>query len=517
MSALLSWLQRERSSTRLAFLLQTASRLATAALALIWTRLLLQAMGVELNGLWLAFQAVATLGGLGDLGMGGAVGITTGRMLGQGNDEALRRFLASARALFLLLAAVAVAGVILLSPWMPRWLGLNPVADSGAILPLLAIAALGLVPIILNSYIGNVSYACGNLTWPIVPAFLLTQAALAAHLWLARGAAPLWMQYAPYALAAFITLVMVWWFVRVSHPPLAALFPLRADWSEWRLLAGQSFWMYFWGLGCAVYTTIGRLLVNKGFGAAQVPAYHNNYKVCELALFAISAASFVAMPKITRWLASAATEEKSRGVSEILRLNRVQIFLSCGAALAYLALNDLFIRLWFKGVGDFRVALSWQFAFALSLAITGAGDSAAQVSPRCCAAGLRVSGLAVAATALLNVALSYAAMKAGSILGIALATVLAQSFFTLWISRFVCRELGLSWAAWVWRSWLLPVLIVSGGYGARHALAWNIGWQAALLVAINLALLAAAVASSGLTFAFVREELAILRRIFGAR
>lgn len=510
MNALFSWLKRERSSTRLAFLLQTISRLATAGLALVWTRLLLQAMGVELNGLWLAFQAVATLGGLGDLGMGGAVGITTGRMLGQKDDDALQRFLAGARALFLLLAAVSAGGVLLLSPWLPQWLGLQSVAGSGSLTLLLALAALGFVPIVVNSYVGNVSYACGNLTWPIVPAFLLTQAALAAHWLLARAHAPLWMQYAPYVTAGIVTLLLAWWFVRLSHPALARLLPLRFGWDEWRTLAGQSFWMYLWGLGCAVYTTIGRLVINAGFGPALVPAYHNNYKVCELALFAISAASFAAMPKITRWLASTESGEQARGVSEILRLNRVQVLLSCAAALAYLAGNDLFIRLWFAGVGDLRVPLSWQFAFALSLAISGAGDAAVQVSPRCSASGLRISGLAVGATALINVVLSVAAMKAGSMFGIAMATVVAQTFFSLWISRYVCRELKLSWGAWVLRSWLAPVLITSAAFAARFWLDYQVWWQALLLVGIYLLLLGGAALAAGLTMGFVREELRIL-------
>jgi len=517
MNALISWLRRERSSTRLAFLLQTISRLATAGLALIWTRLLLQAMGVELNGLWLAFQAVATLGGLGDLGMGGAVGISTGRMLGQKDDDALQRFLAGARALFLLLAAVSAGGVLILSPWLPQWLGLHSVAGAGSLTLLLALAAFGFIPIILNSYLGNLSYACGNLTWPIIPAFLLTQAALATHWLLARAHAPLWMQYSAYVNAGIISLVLAWCFVRLSHPALARLWPLRFRWSEWRVLAGQSFWMYFWSLGCAVYTTIGRLVINAGFGPALVPAYHNNYKVCELALFAISAASFAAMPKITRWLASPESAERARGVSEILRLNRVQVLLSCAAALAYLAGNDLFIRLWFAGVGDFRVPLSWQFAFALSLAISGAGDAAMQVSPRCSASGLRVSGLAVGVTALINIVLSIAAMKAGSMLGIALATVVAQSFFSLWISRYVCRELKLSWGVWVLRSWVAPVMITSAAFGARSWLDYRVGWQALLLVAIYFLLLIGAALVAGLTMGFVREELKILRSMLRAR
>ena len=516
MRGLLSWLQEQRSSTRLAFLLQTASRLTTAALTLLWTRLLVQAMGVELNGLWLAFQAVATLGGLGDLGMGGAVNIRAGRLIGQNDEAGLQQFLASARALFLVLAAGAAFVVVACSPWLPGWLELRRVAGSGSLPLLLTFAGLGFIPIIVHSYIGNLNYACGNLIWPIVPAFLFSQAALAAHWLLARSQAPLWLQYLPYVLTGGLSMLLIWWFVRVSHPNLAGILPLRFRWNEWRQFAGQSFWMYLWGLGCAVYTSIDRVAINAGFGASLVPAYHNNYKVCELALFAISAASFAAMPKITRWLAAAGAE-RARGVEEVLRLNRVQILLSCTAALVYLAVNDKFIRIWFAGVGDFRVPLSWQYAFALSLAITGASDAAVQVSPRCCDRGLRVSGLAVGVTALLKVALTYLAMKAGSILGIALATVAAQSFLLLSMSRFVCRELNLPWGPWFLRTWLLPVGIVSLAYAARSAWSWNNLPQAVLMLGFNALLLVVVSWGSGIKAALIREELKIVTAIFPKR
>jgi O-antigen/teichoic acid export membrane protein len=489
MNALISWLKRERNSTRIAFLLQMVSRLASAALAFLWARLLFQAMGAELNGLWVGFIGVASLGGLGDLGMGGAVGIRVGRLLGQNDEKALREFLASARTLFLVLT-LTVSGLFAISSfWLPRWLGFETLTYAGSMPLLFAVAAAGSISLIWNSYIGNVNYACGNLVWPILPIFLLTQIAFVVQWLLARQHIPLWAQYSAFVISGGLSLALTWWFVRISHPSLSRFLPLRMNWVEWRILAGQTFWMYFWGLGCYVYTNVDRLLIIKGFGPAEVPRYHNNYKVCELALFAISAASMAAMPKITRWLASRETDERARGIAELVRLNRFQIVLSCAGALVYLAVIDFVIGFQFAGVGDLRVPLSWQFAFALSLAVTGAGDAAVQVSPRCCDRGLRVSGIAVAVTALINVVLSFAAMRAGSILGIALATVLAQSFFSLWISRFVCGELKLSWRRWALRSWLLPVGIVSCAYAARSVLAWNIGWQATALVMVNLVLL----------------------------
>jgi O-antigen/teichoic acid export membrane protein len=513
----IAWLKRHRSSTRLAFLLQTATRIATAACALVWTRQLLAAMGVELNGLWIAFLAVATLGGLGDLGMGGAVGIRVGRLLGEADDTRLRDFLSNARSLFLMLA-ITMSGVFLLfSPWLPGWLGFQLVPGSGSLSLLFVVAALGVMVLIPNSYIGNVSYACANLTWPILPAFVLNQCAFGAQWLLARQGAPLWIQYTPHVTSGFALLLLTWWFVRLSHPSLAGLLPLRIRWGEWRELAGQSFWLYFWSLGSFVYTAADRILVRAGFGSAPVVIYHNNYKLCDLALFVIVAASFASMPKIGQWIASRDDGERERGIAKLVRLNRMQIVLSCAFALGYLALNDFFVRLWLSGLGDFRAPLSWQYAFALSLVITGSGDAAVQVSPRCSHRGLRVAGVAVGLTALLNLGLSILAMKAGYIWGIALATVVAQSVFSLWISRFACRELNLSWATWITRAWALPVLIVTCAFAVRLLVPLDVWWRLFLLAGIYLLLMCGAALGTGVTLAFLREELHILRSIFGSR
>ncbi len=79
-----SWFWRQRTSTRLGFILQLVCRVLTSLLALLWARLLLGAMGKAVYGLFLSYQAVASLGVLGDLGLGGVVSIQTGRLLGQG-------------------------------------------------------------------------------------------------------------------------------------------------------------------------------------------------------------------------------------------------------------------------------------------------------------------------------------------------------------------------------------------------------------------------------------------------
>jgi hypothetical protein len=140
---------------------------------------------------------------------------------------------------------------------------------------------------------------------------------------------------------------------------------------------------------------------SEGFGAKIVPTYYYNYKVSELLLSLIVAATFSAMPKIARWLASSNQTERTHGIQEILRLHRVEVVLTCGCALGYLALNEDFVRLWLGR--NIHGPIQWQFAFALSLVITGCADAAVQTAPRCSQRGLRISGIAVAVTALINV------------------------------------------------------------------------------------------------------------------
>jgi hypothetical protein len=124
-------LLEQRNSARLAYILHLSTRLVTSAIGLIWIRLLVAAMGRELNSLYLAFQSLITLGGLGDLGMGGAIGIRTGQYLGQGKEAELKKFLASARAVFLIMALTVGGGMVLVTPYLPRWLGYKETPASG--------------------------------------------------------------------------------------------------------------------------------------------------------------------------------------------------------------------------------------------------------------------------------------------------------------------------------------------------------------------------------------------------
>ena len=55
---MIAWFARNRTSVRLAFLLRLFAMAAGALLSLLWTRLLLRAMGDATYGVFLAFQSV---------------------------------------------------------------------------------------------------------------------------------------------------------------------------------------------------------------------------------------------------------------------------------------------------------------------------------------------------------------------------------------------------------------------------------------------------------------------------
>ena len=95
MKRIAHWLASQRSSTRLSFILQIGCRILFSLFSLLWTPLLLNAMGRSLNGLFLNFQKMASLGVVGDLGMGGLVNIQTSSLLGKQKEKELREFLAS--------------------------------------------------------------------------------------------------------------------------------------------------------------------------------------------------------------------------------------------------------------------------------------------------------------------------------------------------------------------------------------------------------------------------------------
>src|SRR5262249_11528553 len=123
------WLWEQRNNTRLAYMLQLMTRVLSGFIGLAWFRLLNGAMGAPAYGVCLTFQKLVTLGGLGDLGMGGVIGIRTGQYLGAKKEPELLKFLATGRTIFLFLAVAAGGGVFLLSPWLSEWLHF-PVANN---------------------------------------------------------------------------------------------------------------------------------------------------------------------------------------------------------------------------------------------------------------------------------------------------------------------------------------------------------------------------------------------------
>src|SRR6195256_2030126 len=116
MKRVAKWLASQRSSTRLGFVLQICCRILFSLFSLVWTPLLLSSMGSSLNGLFLNFQKMASLGAVGDLGMGGWVNIETSRLLGQQREAELRSFLAAVRGVFLIGALLAGGIFLVISP-----------------------------------------------------------------------------------------------------------------------------------------------------------------------------------------------------------------------------------------------------------------------------------------------------------------------------------------------------------------------------------------------------------------
>lgn len=507
-----SWLWRQRSSTRLGFMLQLACRVLTSLLALVWIPLLLGAMGDAVYGLFLSYQAVANLGVLGDLGLGGVVSIHTSRLLGQGKTDELRAFLGAARSLFLLLAVVATGVFLVLSPWLPGWLRFAPLPGAGSLPWLFAVGAVGVGLLIVRGYLTNLNLGCTNVTWPIVPSFLFMQLGMLCHWLLALQQVPLWVQYIPYLLVSFLGIVAGWIFVRWSHPPLAAVTPLLFDRRRFGSLLEKSFWVYLYCLGSGIYVTIGWLLINAGFGAKQVSLYVINTKLCELAMFVITSAAWVSTPKITQWLASPEAADRARAAQAAERLNRFQAFLGCAAALVYLGVNDVFMTLWLGP--DYRVPLSWQAAFAANMAVTAAGYAGFDLVVRCSDHGIRVGGIIVTLSSLINLVLSFSAMRLGSILGIAWASVISQSVVVLVSGAYSYRHVGLSWTRLALRSWALAMGVVGLGYALRCVLPLGSGWNWVWLTAIGLAALGLVAAALGIRVADLRQEWVVLRSIF---
>jgi O-antigen/teichoic acid export membrane protein len=499
----------------LAFFLQTGCRVLTAFCSLLWARLLLKTMGAELNGLFLNFQNIASLGGLGDLGMGGLVNIQASRLIGQGKENELKRFLAAARGFFGIVLLAAVVVFLVLSPGLLRLQKFASVPAVGPMSGLYAIGALAVAMVILNSYITALNYGCGTIVWPVVPGFVLLQLASMSHWLLARQGLPLWVQFMPYVGAAVLSHGLGWLWIRLSYPALGTLRPVTFQWRQVLWLASKSFWVYLYSVAAGIINTTSGLLIAAGFAPALVPTYRYNGRLCELAMFVSVSAGAVSLPKITQWLVSPDTASRQRAVHEAGRLNQFQTLLGCAGALGYLAVNEWFIHLWLGK--NFHAPLSWQAAFAANLAISCAGQLGFDLAPRCCEGGIRVGGIVTALMALLNLGLSVIAMKMGSLFGIALAGVISQSIGLIGIGWYTCRQMEISWWRLSVRNWLLAIAVTGLGVFLHKWMPINSLLTAAATAVICIGAVLVVVFLLGIRAKDLREEALVVKGLFGGR
>ncbi len=509
------WLLAQRSSPRLAFLLQIVCRVLTALCSLLWIRLLLKAMGPALNGLFLNFQSITTLGGLGDLGMGGLVNIRTSRLLGQGKEAELRSFLAAARAFFGIMALLAGAVFLVIAPGLLRWQKFETVPAVGPLTGLCVVGALVIMLVILNSFIANLNYGCGNVVWPVIPVFVAMQLGFFGHWLLARKGVALWLQYCPYLTGSVLIFLLAWVWIRLSHPSLGTVRPLTVDWRQFVSLASKSFWVYLYGLAGTIFGTISSLLITARFGPEVLVTFRYNTKLSDLAYFVVNSACLASLPKITQWLASPETLTRARAVREAERLNRFQTLLGCTAAMGYLVINDWFIGVWLGK--SLHAPLSWQAAFAANLAVMSAGQAGLELACRCSEDGIRVGGMAIAGTVFFNLGLCYAAMKLGSIFGFALAMVVTQSLLTQGLGWYSCRQMKASWWRLCLRNWFLALGAAGLGVVLRIYLPISSALNAGLVAALWLGTVTLIAFLLGIRITDLQEELAILRGLFGRR
>ena len=512
-SATTAWLQRNRTSARMAFVWRMIAMALGSVFSLLWARLLVHAMGNPLMGLFQMFQNVTRLGGLGDFGVTAALGLTVGAMLGRGDEAGLKRMLASARTLFLFLAGALCLLLIALSPWLATWLNFSSVPGAGSMTCLFVYGGLSLAMMIISGYFASLNYAHGTVTWPIFPTVLFAQGlAPFIHWRLALLHLPLWMQLLPYLGSMIIMTFLGWSMLKWSHPSLGNLTPLKLDWAEWKTLSRTSWWAYLVSLGSMIYFSTDLLVIGGEFGTGAVPTYRFNYRICELFISLIVTASFVGLPKLTQWIASAQEKDRRRLLTEMDRLSKFEIVITCVATLGYLAFNNLFISIWLGN--SYHAPLAWQFAFAFNLAVTCGGNTGIQMSMRTGDNGLKWAGLVVAGTGLLNLGLSILSVKLGSIGGVAFATVIAQSFSSILLGVVTCRYLGLPVGRWIARCWLLPAVFTVLAAALKQLFADDSLLHLGVLSLCYVVLFLAVCAVAGMNREFFWFELNQVRAMF---
>jgi O-antigen/teichoic acid export membrane protein len=518
--SIISWLKRNRTSARMAFVWRMIAMVLGSVFSLIWFRLLLHTMGDSLMGLFQSFQGLTRLGGLGDLGISGALSLKAGLMLGRKDDAGLKELLASARSLFLLVACGLCLLFIALSPWLPSWMGFKTVEGAGSMTWLFVYGGLSLMLMIVGGYFASLNYAHGTVSWPIFPTVLFSQILAPFFHWrLAALHMPLWVQMLPYLGSGIVTTVLAWFMLKWSHPSLGDLTPLKRNRAQWSALAQTSWWAYLISIGYMIYLTTDRLVIGAVIGQDKVTRYMANNRVCELLITVIVTASFVGLPKLTHWISSHNPADRERLLTETKRLSMFEIVAVCGAVLGYLAFNNLFIRLWLDKAHV--VPLPLQIAFACNLAVTIGGNTGIQLSTRAGDKGLKYAGLAIAGTGLLNLVLSILSAKLASIYGldfaltgVAVATAIAQSVSSIVLGTVTCRYLGLSVGLWISRCWLLPVGFTLFAALLKELLPDNSFAHLGLLSACYLGIFIVVCRIAGLDSQMIRSELNHARALF---
>ena len=514
-SKLGTWLANNRASSRIAFGMRITTMGVGMVMSLFWQWAFVNILGKHVYGVLLSFQQVTRFAGVGDFGICGAIGLRTGQMLGRGEQDRLCGFLASARTLFLCIALVISCGFAMLSPWLPRWLGFVETPGAGPLLFLFAAGSFVILNNFINGYFASINNGCGTVMWPVLPVFLFSQLSQLAQYLAARGGAGLWVMVLVQAVSLLAQALFSWWMIRVSFRQLSRLLPLGYDLALWKELISTSGWVCLYLLGYIIYNATDNLLVNAGFGSGMVPAYSFNYKPIDMAVQVIISASFVSLAKINIWIADPARESQDRARTAVRRLGLFQSLIGTVGALCYLALDNKFIELW-QG-RDFQMSLMLQWAFALNLVVTAAGDANIQVAGVIGRPGLRRAGMAIGSTGVLNFILSFIAMRFQWLEGIAFATVVAQTILSFVLGVYICRHLQLKTRAWLAQSWFVPVFsvvimaVLQYYIGSQHwkGVACLLG-AAAVLIVIQARL-------TGVNREFIAYEWSVVRGILSRK
>ena len=454
----IAWLWQRRSSARTAFVFRLVTMGLGMLLSLYWIRALAEALGAELYGLFISFLAVTRLWTLGEAGLGSAVALLAIPLIAQQRQEELQRFVAAGRTLFFALSGLFAGLVLLLSPWLPTWLGFQPLPGSGSLTALFLLGAVTIACGIMGSYANNLNYALGNVAWPVLPAFVALQLSSAAHVLIAKQGSPLWVQYTPYLIASFAGIWTAWLGIKWSDRSLSAVTPLLVDQPIFKRLLSAGFWIYLSSLGNLLFTTTAQLVVNAGFGPEIVPPYVLNYKIPELAYGLIAAAGLVAFSKIARLVNSSRDHEKRHGQHLFTYLHRLQIWVGMSVAVVYVFLNDQFIE-WWLGT-DYRVPVYLQLAFAANLVFAAAGDAPLRAIGMFSSTNLPFFGRAIFAMGAFNLGLSLVFMRMELLIGIAVAAVVAQAGLNCLLTVRLARQEGPGSRPLLIRTLVHPLLFV---------------------------------------------------------